>query len=63
MEAGDKFVNEAHVEAEAEPVRRADFRERYGLRGKKLAGLLAAIVLMVILAVYGKITGARGLLM
>ena len=54
MEAGDKFAGEARdiLRPEIETV---DFRDRYGLRGRKLAGLIAGIVLIAILAVYGKI--------
>ena len=54
MEAGDKFAGEARdiLRPEIETV---DYRDRYGLRGRKLAGLIAGIVLIAILAVYGKI--------
>ena len=36
-----------------------NFRERYGLRGRKLVGLLVGIVLLAILAVYGKGKGEQ----
>lgn len=57
MEAGDKFVNEARgiLAPESPSAHPANFRERYGLRGNKLFGLLVGIILLAILTVYSTV--------
>ncbi len=53
MEAGDRFAGEAREFARP-PARPVNFRDRHGLGGAKLAGLLAGLILIAILAVYGR---------
>lgn len=56
FEAGDKFIEEARdiLRPDTDPAPPPTFCDRYGLRGRKVVGIVGVIVLVAILTVFGK---------